>query len=40
MIYEQRIYRAAPGRLRVVLRRFREHALGRRERHGIRQAGF
>jgi NIPSNAP len=40
MIYEQRVYRAMPGKLPQLMARFREHTLKLWERHGIRQAGF
>lgn len=40
MIYEQRIYRAVPGRLPKLLARFKDHTLRLWEKHGIRQAGF
>jgi hypothetical protein len=40
MIYEQRVYRATPGKLPNLLARFRGHTLKIWERHGIRQAGF
>ena len=40
MIYEQRLYRAMPGRLPNLLARFQNHTLDLWERHGIRQAGF
>lgn len=40
MIYELRLYRALPGKLPALLRRFQDHTLGLWERHGIRQAGF
>lgn len=40
MIYELRIYTAVPGRMPLVLKRFRDATLRIWERHGIRQAGF
>jgi len=40
MIYELRIYNAAPGRMPDLLKRFETVTLGIWERHGIRQAGF
>ena len=40
MIYELRIYHAAPGRLPALLVRFQNRTLPIWERHGIRQAGF
>ena len=40
MIYEQRLYRAMPGRLPNLLARFQNHTLDLWERHGIRQAGI
>ena len=40
MIHELRIYRAVPGRLPDLLRRFDTITLGIWARHGIRQAGF
>ncbi len=40
MIYELRIYHAAPGKLPALNARFRNHTLKVWERFGIRQAGF
>lgn len=40
MIYELRIYHAAPGRLRDLMKRFETVTLAIWKRHGIRQAGF
>ena len=40
MIYELRIYRAMPGKLPALLRRFQDHTLGIWARIGIRQVGF
>lgn len=40
MIYEQRVYRASPGKMPQLLARFREHTLKIWEGHGIKQAGF
>ena len=40
MIYELRIYRAVPGRLPAVMKRFETVTLDLWKRHGIRQAGF
>jgi NIPSNAP len=40
MIYELRIYRAAPGRMPALLNRFQSTTLRLWEKHGIRQAGF
>jgi hypothetical protein len=40
MIYELRIYRALPGRLPALLKRFETQTLRIWEKHGIRQAGF
>ena len=40
MIHELRIYRAVPGRLPDLLRRFETITLDIWARHGIRQAGF
>ena len=40
MIYELRIYRALPGRMPALLKRFETAALALFEKHGIRQAGF
>lgn len=40
MIYELRIYHAAPGRMRDLLKRFDTVTLGIWKRFGIRQAGF
>ena len=40
MIYELRIYRALPGRMPALLKRFETQTLRIWEKHGIRQAGF
>jgi hypothetical protein len=40
MIYELRVYRAVPGRLPALLKRFETITLNIWEKHGIRQAGF
>src|SRR4030088_1143845 len=40
MIYETRVYRCLPGRLRALLKRFETITLKLWEKHGIRQAGF
>jgi len=40
MIYELRIYRALPGRMPALLKRFESATLRIWEKHGIRQAGF
>lgn len=40
MIYELRIYRALPGRMPALLKRFETRTLKIWERMGIRQAGF
>jgi NIPSNAP len=40
MIYEIRVYRALPGRLLALLKRFETITLKIWEKHGIRQAGF
>jgi hypothetical protein len=40
VIYELRIYHAAPGRLPDLLKRFDTITLGLWKKHGIRQAGF
>jgi hypothetical protein len=40
MIYEFRVYRALPGRLPALLKRFETITLKIWEKHGIRQAGF
>jgi hypothetical protein len=40
MIYEMRVYRAVPGRLPALLKRFETITLELWKRHGIRQAGF
>ena len=40
MIYELRIYRALPGRLPALLKRFETQTLRIWEKHGIHQAGF
>ena len=39
-IYEMRVYRAVPGRLPDLLKRFENHTLKIWEKLGIRQAGF
>jgi hypothetical protein len=40
MIYELRVYKAMPGRMPDLLKRFQTATLGIWEKHGIRQAGF
>ena len=40
MIYELRVYRAVPGRMPALLKRFEAITLDLWKRHGIRQAGF
>ena len=40
MIYEYRVYEAAPGKLPQVHARFRDHALRNFERHGIKNIGY
>jgi hypothetical protein len=40
MIYEQRIYRALPGRLPRLLQRFEADTLPLWEKHGLRPVGF
>jgi hypothetical protein len=40
MIYELRIYRCVPGRMRALLARFENETLRIWKKHGIRQAGF
>lgn len=40
MIYEYRIYEAAPGRMNDLHARFRNHTLRIFQRHGIKQVGF
>jgi hypothetical protein len=40
MIYEQRVYHAAPGRLPDLLKRFEHVTLPIWARHGVRPAGF
>jgi hypothetical protein len=40
MIYEMRVYRAVPGRMPALLKRFEAITLDLWKRHGIRQAGF
>ena len=40
MIHELRIYRALPGRMPALLKRFETRTLGIWERMGIRQVGF
>ena len=40
MIYEMRVYRAVPGRLPALLKRFETITLKLWEKHAIRPAGF
>ena len=40
MIYEYRVYEAAPGKLEALNARFRNHTLGIFERHGIKNVGY
>ena len=40
MIYELRVYRAIPGKMPALLRRFEDHTLTIWERMGIRLVGF
>ena len=40
MIYELRIYDAAPGKLTNINRRFNDHTMGLFARHGIKVTGF
>ena len=40
MIYELRIYDAAPGKLAAINRRFNDHTMGLFARHGIEVTGF
>ena len=40
MIYELRVYRAVPGRMPDLLKRFENHTLKFWQEQGIRQVGF
>ena len=40
MIYEYRVYEAAPGKLEALNARFRNHTLGIFERYGIENIGY
>ena len=40
MIYELRVYEAAPGKLPALNERFANHTLGFFEKHGIKVVGF
>ena len=40
MIYEYRVYEAAPGKLPELHARFRDHTLKLFERHGIKNIGY
>ena len=40
MIYEYRVYDAAPGKLPALHARFRDHTMGIFERHGIKNIGY
>jgi hypothetical protein len=39
-LYELRIYRAAPGKLKDLLARFREHTIKLFERHGMKSVAY
>jgi hypothetical protein len=40
MLYELRVYHAAPGKLPAIVKRFADHTLKFWDRYGIRQVGF
>lgn len=40
MIYEYRVYDAAPGKLQALHTRFRDHTMGIFKRHGMSVVGF
>jgi hypothetical protein len=40
MIYELRIYTAAPGKMAALQARFRDHTLALFEKHGIQNVGY
>ena len=40
MIYELRIYRAHPGKMGALLKRFRDHTMELFEQHGIHNVGY
>ena len=40
VIYELRIYRAAPGKLAPLVARFRDHTVALFEKHGITNVGY
>ena len=40
MIYEYRVYEAAPGKMPALHARFRDHTLKLFERHGIKNIGY
>ena len=40
MIYELRVYEAAPGKMAALQARFRDHTLEIFERHGIKNVGY
>ena len=40
MIYEYRVYEAAPGKMPALNARFRDHTLKLFERHGIKNIGY
>jgi hypothetical protein len=40
VIYELRIYRAAPGKLPALMSRFRDHTCALFEKHGLKNVGY
>ena len=40
MIYEYRVYEAAPGKMPALHARFRDHAVKLFERHGVKNIGY
>jgi hypothetical protein len=40
VVYELRIYRAAPGKLAPLIARFRDHTVALFEKHGITNVGY
>jgi len=40
LIYEERIYTIAPGKMPAILKRFGEHTMSLFQRHGIQVVGF
>jgi hypothetical protein len=40
VVYEERIYTIAPGKMPAILNRFRDHALRLFRKHGIHVVGF